>query len=141
MVRLTLKKQAVREMHFTLNLTEDSRIEMENTINFSVDYLDDNQRCIAKYRQIAREKAFTPRLAIEVEMRGIFACEEIFGEEDKKLAHVLAYEALFPYMQAVFSQITLNAGLPAMMLEKVRLDPKNVSVPTPAPNRNNSKLC
>ncbi len=141
MVNLMLKKQAVREMHFVLNLTEDSRIEMENTLNFSVDYMDNNQRCVAKFRQIAKEKAFTPRLSIEVEMRGFFVCEGIFTDDDKRQAHVQAYDALFPYMQAIFSQITMNAGLPAMMLEKVRLDPRSVNVPSAPPAQNNNNLC
>ena len=128
MVYLTLLHQSFKNIHMSIDLKEDSQVEIESNFSFNINYNEDNTSCIAELKQILTHKTDPQQLNILVESKGQFACEGIVSDETKKEAHVMAYTQLFPYVQNMIAQLTVNAGLPPLMIGISKMDPSDVKL-------------
>lgn len=128
MVYLTLQRQNFNNIQLKIDLKENSEIEIESTFSFNVNYNEDNSACIAELKQMLRHKADPEQLSILAEVRGQFACEGIVSDETKKEAHVMAYTLLFPYVQNIVARLTVDAGLPPLMISLAKMNPNNVKL-------------
>ena len=128
MIQVDLQQQSFRQVNMVMNLQENRQMEVENTFALQVDYAEDNKACMAVLRQAVRDKEKPEEFAVELVLAGLFACEGIETDEDKKQAHVKYYEALFPYAQSMIAAMTVSAGLPAFMAPRARLDPEKIQI-------------
>ena len=63
---------------------------------------------------------------LSVEMLGVFKCEGVESEEDKKQIHTQCYDQLFPYMQSEVSHLCTASGMNGLVLRKAKIDPSQV---------------
>jgi len=101
--------------------------QVRNDYSFRLDYLGENSNCIAElvHTTVAQEGEDVFRLSVT--MRGFFRCEGINGKEDKRAAHIMAYNILFPHMQAFLRGFTADVGLPPLMVPPMPPDPERIS--------------
>lgn len=128
MVYLTLQHQSFKNIQMKVDLKENTEIEIESTFSFNVGYNDDNSVCVAELKQVLQHKADPEQLSIVVEGKGQFVCEGIVSDEAKKEAHVMAYTLLFPYIQHLIARLTVDAGLPPLMINLTKMDPESVNI-------------
>jgi len=128
MVYLTLQHQSFKNIQMKVDIKEDSEIELESTFSFGINYNDDNTVCIAEFKQVLQHKKNPDELSISVEEIGHFLCEGINSDEAKKEAHIMAYTQLFPYIQSLICRLTIDAGLPPLMINMEKLNSADVEV-------------
>ena len=128
MVYLTLQHQSFKSIQMNVDIKENSEIELESTFSFGISYNDDNTACIAELKQVLQHKNNPEKLSISVEERGHFLCEGVNSDETKREAHVMAYTQLFPYIQSMISRLTVDAGLPPLMINMEKLNPADIEV-------------
>lgn len=128
MVYLTLQHQSFKSIQMNVDIKENSEIELESTFSFGISYNDDNTACIAELKQVLQHKNNPEELSISVEERGHFLCEGVNSDETKREAHVMAYTQLFPYIQSLISRLTVDAGLPPLMINMEKLNPADIEV-------------
>lgn len=126
MVYLTLQRQRFKTIQMNVDLKENAEIEIESTFSFHINYNEDNSACTAELKQMLRHKSDPEQLSILVETNGQFECEGIVSDDTKKEAHVMAYNLLFPYVQNLIARLTVDAGLPPLMIRSSKMEPKDV---------------
>lgn len=115
-MNLILTGQQISEIQFLSHPKSDTPFSVEKRYSFNMAYSSDNSRCRATLRQEGRAEDAPERFSFEIEMFGFFDCEGIYDSEDKLQAHMLAYQLLFPHMQAFIRTLTTQAGMPPLML-------------------------
>ncbi len=128
MVYLTLQHQNFRNIQMNIDIQENSEIEIESTFSFNISYNEDNTACIAEIKQELQHKSKPEELSIVITGKAHFACEGISTDADKKEAHVKAYTLLFPYVQGIIARLTVEAGLPPLMIGMAKLSAENVEL-------------
>ena len=128
MVYLTLQNQSFRNIQMKVDLKENTEIEIESKFSFNINYNEDDTVCIAEIKQILQHKTDPEQLEIIVEGSGQFTCEGIVSDETKREAHIMAYTLLFPYVQHLIARLTVDAGLPPLMISMTKMDPQQVNI-------------
>lgn len=126
MVFLKLQQQAFRKIDMLVNVGTEPDMELESSFSFSMDYNDVNTQCVARLNYDIHMKGAPEKLKAEVECLGVYSCQGIEKEEDKKQAHVQAYQLLFPYVQGMIAHLMVSAGMPALMVEMMQLNPDDI---------------
>ena len=103
----TLMNQKVREIHFNNDLERKhgTNRQLGSSFSFQVNYSPDGERCVAKLYHSLKDKEDEKLFFLSVEMLGVFKCEGVESEEDKKQIHTQCYDQLFPYMQSEVSHL------------------------------------
>ena len=81
---------------------------------------------MAKLYHSLKDKEDEKLFYLSVEMLGVFQCEGVETEEDKKIIHTQCYDQLFPYMQNQVSQLCTASGMNNLVLKKAKIDPSQV---------------
>lgn len=101
--------------------------QVRSDYSFRLDYLGENANCIAEMIHTTTAQEGEDVFKLSVTMRGFFRCEGIEGKEDKRTAHVMAYNILFPHMQAFIRGFTADVGLPPLTVAPMPPDPERIS--------------
>ena len=133
MVQVNLIRQQLKTVEFVCNITQNKQLKIENTFSFHVAYAEQNTRCRAHLQQCAISKDDSEEFRITVDVFGYFTCSGILLPEDKKDAHIQAYQQLFPYAQSLIAYLTSNAGIPSFVVPRAAMDPNRIHVNKPAP--------
>ena len=82
----TLMNQKVREIHFNNDLERKhgTNRQLGSSFSFQVNYSPDGERCVAKLYHSLKDKEDEKLFFLSVEMLGVFKCEGVETEEDKK---------------------------------------------------------
>ncbi len=128
MVNLALKQEIIKNISMNVNIEQGTNLELEIKFSFNVNYVNDNKTCVADLRQEVTKKDDPTKFRIVVEGLGVFDVEGINGDEDKKVAHVQAYQQIFPYVRNMIRTLTMEAGLPPLVLQPIKMTPENVRV-------------
>lgn len=128
MVYINLYQQIYKKLHMEADAKENMQIVLDSTFSFNVNYNEDNTECIACLLQNIKCKENPSIFNIVVECLGKFKCDGIENNEDKKQAHVQAYDMLFPYVQSMVQQLAQNGGIPGLLIEKAKLTQDDVMV-------------
>ena len=131
MVQLNLIRQQLKTVELVCNIAQNKQLKIENTFSFHVAYANENRNCRAHLQQCALSKENTDEFRITVDVFGYFACFGIDTPEDKKQAHIQAYEQLFPYAQSLISFLAANAGVPSFVIPQTVMDPNRIIVSKP----------
>lgn len=134
MATINLLRQRTRELHLRNDIKKMGQLEMKSNFNFSVKYAPNNQSCVATVYQSFEDKSQEEAFSVSVTLEGIFSCQGVETGEDKKAVHLMAYEALFPYLQSVVGQLFASTGIPGFMVKKMQLDQSRVVVSQSRPN-------
>ena len=111
----TLMNQKVREIHFNNDLERKHGTNRQLGSSFSF-------QVYHSLKAKEDEKLFF----LSVEMLGVFKCEGVETEEDKKEIHTQCYDQLFPYMQSEVSHLCTASGMNGLVLRKAKIDPSQV---------------
>ena len=124
----TLMNQTVREIHFNNDLERKhgTNRQLGSSFSFQVNYSPDGERCVAKLYHSLKDKEDEKLFFLSVEMLGVFKCEGVETEEDKKEIHTQCYDQLFPYMQSEVSHLCTASGMNGLVLRKAKIDPSQV---------------
>ena len=112
----------------SMKIHEEIQMEIESNFNLNLRFYNDNSSCLAKLRQEVRLKNDPSAFNVMAEIVGEFSCEGITTECEQKEAHIQAYMQLFPYVQNMISQLTVNAGLPPLMIQMSKLSLDDVNI-------------
>ena len=130
MVYMFLDRQVFKKISMDMNVHEKGKMDIESSFSFGIHLSEDHSSCIAKLYQDAKLKNDPSSFNISVEVVGEFSCEGISTEEDEKEAHIQAYLMLFPYVQNMIAKLTVDAGLPPLMIQMSKLNPDNIKIET-----------
>lgn len=121
----TLMNQKVREIHFNNDLERKhgNNRQLGSSFSFQVNYSPDGERCVAKLYHSLKDKEDEKLFFLSVEMLGVFKCEGVENEEDKKVIHTQCYDQLFPYMQSEVSHLCTASGMNGLVLKKAKTTP------------------
>ena len=134
MAKIDLLRQRTREVHLRNDIQKMGQLQLGSNFNFSVKYAPNNQSCVATIYQSFEDKSDDHLFSASVTLEGIFNCHDVNTDEDKKAAHLAAYEALFPYLQSVVGQLFASTGIPGFMVKKMTLDQNRVVVAQKKPD-------
>ncbi len=128
MVQINLIRQQLKTVEFVCNIAQSKQLQIDNNFSFRVGYAKNNTQCRAHLQQFAASKENPDEFHVTVDVFGYFNCSGVVTEEDKKVAHIQAYQMLFPYAQVMISYLTSNAGLPAFVVPRAVMNPNNIRV-------------
>lgn len=134
MAELTMMTYKLQDLQFFNKLEAPGQIPLENSFSFSVNYNQDNSRCMAKLYQCVKDKTDGPdhRFFVSVEMAGFFEVAGPITDEDKRDFHVMCYQQLFPYAEMLTKQVCAAGGMSGFVLLRQKMTRDNVMINGPA---------
>ena len=130
MAELHMLSYKLQDLQFFNKLEKSGQIQLENNFSFSVNYNQDNTRCMASLYQCVKDKSNTPdhRFFVSVELAGVFEVEGEITDEDKRAFHVQCYQQLFPYAEMMAKQVCAAGGMPSFVLLRQKMNKDRVTV-------------
>lgn len=118
MPNVSLKAYKASEISFVNKHENGTKIEFENKYSFNVKY-SPNNTCIGEFSVEVSDKANKDKFHIKAVVLGVFAYDPSMKKE---VIHVQAFKELFPYVRAMISSLTVNAGIPPVILPALDIE-------------------
>lgn len=112
----------VSSVDFVNDMENGSKIEFEHKQSYSVRY-SAGLKCVGEISVEANSKTEPDKFHIRVKLMGIFSFRE--GVK-KEVIHRETYKELFPYVRMVVQSLSVNAGIPAIIIPSVNIDEQNI---------------
>lgn len=122
MKNITFKAFKASEIEFVNKHENGTRIEFENKYSYNVKY-SPNNTCICEFTVEVNDKANKDKFHIKAVVHGIFTYNP---ESKKEIIHVETYKELFPYVRAMISSLTVNAGIPPVILPNFDIESQSI---------------
>ncbi len=119
---LTFRGFRATQIEFVNKHENGARIEFENKYSYNVKYSKDNN-CIGEFSVEVNDKANKEKFHIKAVIQGIFSYNP---EVAKEIIHVQSFKELFPYARTMISSLTVNAGLPPVILPSFDIESQNI---------------
>ena len=103
---------------------KDGPFDINSTFNTSVNYDDENKKCVCVYETYMESPDEKVDFKFEFKILGFFSYEG----EDKKKIHVEAMQAFYPYVQTSVMNLMSAFGYPNFMLPKLVLSEEDVNI-------------
>jgi len=134
MANVSLVSQKMQEIQLLNRLDKPGQIQLDSNFSLSVNYNEDGNSCLGKLRQNLVDRDEPDKFHLTVDIIGIFRCDNMFTDEQKKIIHSEVYDQLFPYVQAIVQTIAASSGIPGLMLRKEEIHLDQVAVNRPDKN-------
>ncbi len=130
MAQVNIISHKLQDLQFFNKLEKPGQVALESSFSFSVNFTQDNTKCVAKLYQCVKDKSddANHNFFISVEMTGLFAVEGPVTDEDKKDIHVSCYQQLFPYAEMAARQTCAMGGMPNFQLFRQKISRDHVAV-------------
>lgn len=125
MGELTFKGLKVEEIDLTNKLEGQVQLDISQRASFNVKYTNDNLHCMANLTIDMMEKSAPMDFNFKISAVAFLDCEPGM---DKKEIHKKAYDEIYPHVRALVMNIMVNAGLPPIVVPKVKIDDSNIKV-------------
>lgn len=125
MGELTFKGLKVEEIDLTNKLEGQVQLDISQRASFNVKYTNDNQHCMANLTIDMMEKNAPMDFNFKISATAFLDCEPGM---DKREIHKKAYDEIYPHVRALIMTIMVNAGLPPLVIPKVKMDESNIKV-------------
>ncbi len=122
MKNITFKTFKASEIEFVNKHENGTRIEFENKYSYNVKY-SSNNTCIGEFTVEINDKANKDKFHIKAVVLGIFTYNP---ESQKEIIHVETYKELFPYVRTMISSLTVNAGIPPVIIPNFDIESQNI---------------
>lgn len=122
MSNISFKGCSIAELSFANKLPVGSKIQLENKFQFNVKYAANNS-CLAEMNVKVSDKENREKFFVDLTLRGIFTFP---AESKKEDVHVEAFKTLFPYARTYISTLTLNAGIPPIIIPDPNIDSQSI---------------
>lgn len=125
MGELIFKGMKVEEIDLTNKLEGQVKLDIEQRASFNVKYTNDNLHCAANLTIDMMEKTAPMDFNFKISATAFLDCEPGM---DKKEIHKKAYDEIYPNVRTLITTIMVNAGLPAIVIPKVKMDDSNIKL-------------
>ena len=125
MGELTFKGIKVIEIDLTNQLEGQVKLDISQRASFNVKYTNDQLHCMATLTIDMMEKSAPMDFNFKLSATAFMDCEEGM---DKKEIHKKAYDEIYPHVRALITTILVNAGMPPIVVPKVKMDESNIKV-------------
>ena len=122
MKEFELKLCKVENVQMVNKLPPNVKIELSNKYSYNVGY-SKNNICSGEFKAEIFDKNSPDRFRIEVTMKGLFVTEEGISKEQ---LHVKTYNALFPYVKAFVTNLTVNSGVPPIYIPYIDISNQSI---------------
>lgn len=122
MKNITFKAFKASEIEFVNKHDNGTRIEFENKYSYNVKY-SPNNTCIGEFTVEVNDKANKDKFHIKAVVLGIFTYNP---ETKKEIIHVESFKELFPYVRTMISSLTVNAGIPPVILPSFDIESQSI---------------
>lgn len=125
MGELIFKGMKVEEIDLTNKLEGQVKLDIEQRASFNVKYTNDNLHCAANLTIDMMEKTAPMDFNFKISATAFLDCEPGM---DKKEIHKKAYDEIYPNVRTLITTIMVNAGLPLIVIPKVKMDDSNIKL-------------
>ena len=125
MGELIFKGMKVEEIDLTNKLEGQVKLDIEQRASFNVKYTNDNLHCAANLTIDMMEKTAPMDFNFKFSATAFLDCEPGM---DKKEIHKKAYDEIYPNVRTLITTIMVNAGLPPIVIPKVKMDDSNIKL-------------
>ena len=125
MGELIFKGMKVEEIDLTNKLEGQVKLDIEQRASFNVKYTNDNLHCAANLTIDMMEKTAPMDFNFKISATAFLDCEPGM---DKKEIHKKAYDEIYPNVRTLITTIMVNAGLPPIVIPKVKMDDSNIKL-------------
>ena len=125
MGELIFKGLKVEEIDLTNKLEGQVKLDIEQRASFNVKYTNDNLHCAANLTIDMMEKTAPMDFNFKISATAFLDCEPGM---DKKEIHKKAYDEIYPNVRTLITTIMVNAGLPPIVIPKVKMDDSNIKL-------------
>lgn len=137
MGEIKLNGYVVNELDLTNELKQPGKLNISTRASYSVQYAKGDNKCIGTCVVDMMEESAPNDFNFKISVRGMFEYEEGM---DKKDIHKETYNELFPFVRILVANTFTNAGLPPMMIQKIKMDDSNINVGgEPNPEKDDNK--
>ena len=119
---VTFRAYRATDSEFFNKHEKGARIEFENKYSYNVKY-SANNNCIGEFTVEVNDKANKDKFHIKAVIQGVFTYNP---EIAKEIIHVQTFKELFPYARTMISSLTVNAGLPPVILPTFDIESQNI---------------
>ncbi len=119
---LVLKAYKVSNIELKNKLPGATKLELKNQYSHNVKY-GKNNTCEGILTVKVMDKNANENFGITATVQGIFQYE---GELVKEKVHIDTFNALFPYARALVTNLTANAGMPAIILPPIDIENQEI---------------
>ncbi len=132
MKEFDLKNYKITNLEFVNKLDRPAKLELNYQYSYNVGYSDHNT-CRGDFKAVIADKKLSDKFSITVNVSGIFTTAVGVAKE---VLHVKTYDALFPYVKALVSAFTAQAGIPPIYIPYIDISDKSIyRVEMPRPPR------
>ena len=125
MGELIFKGMKVEEIDLTNKLEGQVKLDIEQRASFNDKYTNDNLHCAANLTIDMMEKTAPMDFNFKISATAFLDCEPGM---DKKEIHKKAYDEIYPNVRTLITTIMVNAGLPPIVIPKVKMDDSNIKL-------------
>ncbi len=122
MKEIELKGYKVTEVRFVNKVQGNQKLELSNKYSYNVGYSKVNT-CKGEFRAEVADKNNPDQFSITVVLEGFFVTA---ADMAKEVLHIKTYDALFPYVKSFVSSLTVNAGVPPVMIPYVDISGQSI---------------
>lgn len=125
MGEIKLNGYVVNELDLTNELKQPGKLNISTRASYSVQYAKGDNKCIGTCVVDMMEESAPNDFNFKISVRGMFEYEEGM---DRKEIHKMTYDELFPFVRVIVANTFTNAGLPPMMVQKIKMQDENINV-------------
>ena len=125
MGELIFKGMKVEEIDLTNKLEGQVKLDIEQRASFNVKYTNDNLHCAANLTIDMMEKTAPMDFNFKISATAFLDCEPGM---DKQEILQKAYDEIYPNVRTLITTIMVNAGLPPIVIPKVKMDDSNIKL-------------
>ena len=122
MKEFELKLCKVENVQMVNKLPPNVKVELSNKYSYNVGY-SKNNTCSGEFKAEIFDKNSPDRFRIEVTMKGLFVTEDGISKEQ---LHVKTYNAIFPYVKAFVTNLTVNSGVPPIYIPYIDISNQSI---------------
>lgn len=124
MSNLKMNGYKVTELKFYNKAENGQRLKLQNTYSFNVRYTADSRKCISQLDVKVGDNEQPDAFGITMTLFGDFDVLDTSVAKEK--LHVEAYKALFPFARAIVSSVTVNTGVPPIILAEMDIEKQSI---------------
>lgn len=126
---LRLLKVKYPHVHATVNIPNDTSLDVENGLSAKALYHQDGQHFTISMQVASVCKQHPEQFDLGVTVVGAFFCDTpLSTDEEKQRAHTVAIDMLFPLVQALFADMTAKADVPPYFFDKLPINPTEIVI-------------
>ena len=120
-----LKAYTVSDINFFNRLDPNVQIKIGNKFSYNVKYPKDGQGniCRGEFEVETGDTSDDKKLNIKVVVVGIFSYAP---GATKEMIHTESFKILYPYVKALVTTVTANAGIKPIIIPNIDIDSQNI---------------